>query len=75
MREHKTGGQFSKGWGNQLRMKLWYGGKEVLINKVFDLTHYENIRKTKETITPVVDTVKLCTLKYSIERSQGQRKN
>ena len=49
-------------------MKLWYGGKEVLINKVFDLAHYENIRKTRETITPVVDTVKLCMLKYSIER-------
>ena len=62
-------------------MKLWYRGKKILIIKVFHLTHKyflgENqgsIKKTSETITPIVDTVKLCTSKYSIERSQGQCK-
>ena len=29
-------------------------------NKVFDLTHKGNIKKTREAITPIVDTVKLC---------------
>ena len=29
-------------------MKLWFRGKEVLIKKVFHLTHKENIKKTKE---------------------------
>ena len=37
-----------------------YGGKEVPINKIFDSTHKENIRKAREAITPIVDTLKLC---------------
>ena len=35
-------------------------GKEVPINKVFDSTHKENIKKAREAITPIVDTLKLC---------------
>ena len=31
-------------------MKLWYGGKEILIKKEFDLTHKENIEKNKEAL-------------------------
>ena len=41
----------------------------------FDLTHNENVKKTREAITPIVDAVKLCASKYFIERSQGQCKN
>ena len=37
-----------------------YRGKEVPINKVFDLTHKENIKKAREAITPIADTLKLC---------------
>ena len=37
-----------------------YRGKEVPINKIFDSTHKENIRKAREAITPIVDTLKLC---------------
>ena len=67
--------QWARGWGaNHPWMELWYRGKEVLINKGFDLTHKENIKKTREAITPNVDTVKLCVSKYSIERSQVQKK-
>ena len=58
-------------------MKLWYIRKEILIKKVFYLTHKETIEKIKEAlrkpggaITPMVDTMKLCGSKYSIERSQ-----
>ena len=66
MREHNG--------GDQLWMKLWYRGKDVLINKMFDLTHKENVEKTREATTPIIDTVKLCPSKYSIERSQRQHK-
>ena len=31
-------------------MKLWYRGKEILIKKVFHLTHKENIEKAKEAL-------------------------
>ena len=37
-----------------------YRGKEVPINKVFDSTHKENIKKAREAITPIVDSQKLC---------------
>ena len=37
-----------------------YRSKEVPINKVFDSTHKENIKKAREAITPIVDTLKLC---------------
>ena len=37
-----------------------YRVKEVVINKVFDSTHKENIRKARKAITPIVDTLKLC---------------
>ena len=39
---------------------------------MFDSTHKENNKKTRESITPTVDTTKLCVSKYSIEKSQGQ---
>ena len=58
-------------------MKLWYIRKEILIKKVFYLTHKETIEKIKEAlrkpggaITAIVDNVKLCASKYSIERSK-----
>ena len=38
--------------------------------QVFDPTHKENIKKNRQTITPIVDTKKLCLSKNSIERSQ-----
>ena len=37
-----------------------YSGKKVPINKVFESTHKENIKKAKEAITPIADTLKLC---------------
>ena len=39
---------------------------------MFDLTYKENFKITREAMTPIVDLVKLCTSKYSIERSQRQ---
>ena len=54
-------------------MELWYRNKEVLINKESGLENKENIKKAKEAITPILDTVKLNASKFSIERSQGQR--
>ena len=59
---------FKRG-ANQPRLKLWYRGEEVLIKKVLHLTHKENIKKTREAVTPSVNTVKLCASKYYIERS------
>ena len=41
---------------------------------MFDLIHKENIKKTRETITPIVDTKKVCVSKHSIEISQRQHK-
>ena len=38
---------------------------------MFDSTHKENFNKTRETITPILDTRKLCVWKYSIKKSQG----
>ena len=37
-----------------------YWGKYVPINKVFDSTHKENIKKARAAITPIVDILKLC---------------
>ena len=51
--------------------------EEFLIKKVFHLTHLKNqgnIKKTREAVTPRLDTVKLCASKYYTERSQGQCK-
>ena len=48
-------------------MKLW--------NRIFCLTHKQNIKKTREEITLILDTAKLRVSKYSIDRSQGQWKN
>ena len=48
---------------NQILLTIFldeYSGKEVSINKVFDSTHNENVKKAKEAITPIVDTLKLC---------------
>ena len=42
---------------------------DVLINKTFNLGHYKNIKKIRKTINPIVETVKLCTSKYSTNRS------
>ena len=61
--------------GDYPLLKLWYRGKEVLINKVFYLNYKENIKKTMEAITPIVGTLKLCASKHSIKKSQGQCKN
>ena len=40
-----------------------YRGKKVSINKVFDSTHKESIKKAREGITPIVDSLKLWALK------------
>ena len=45
------------------------------IKERFDLTNKENIKKTKEVVTPSLDNVKLCLSKYYIDRSQGRRKH
>ena len=60
-------------------MKMWCRGEEFLIKKVIHLTHKENIekvkqgsvKKTKEAITSIADTVRLRASQYSIGRSQG----
>ena len=39
-----------------------------------DPTHNENIKKTRETVTPILDTKKLCVSKCSIETSLEQHK-
>ena len=48
------------GDANHPWMKLRDRGKEVIMNKVFDLTLNENIKKIRESITLIVDTMKLC---------------
>ena len=72
--ENTKEGAILKWGGNHPCMKLWYRGKEILLNEVFDLTHKENIRKTKDAITPIANTPKLCALKYYVDRSQRQCK-
>ena len=47
---------------------IWFRGSEILIKKLFQLTHKENIKKTREAVTSSLDTVKLCGSKYYIER-------
>ena len=42
--------------------------EEVLIKKVFHLTHKENIKKAREAVTPRLDTVKRFASEYYIER-------
>ena len=69
---YKRGENFQR--DDQTRMKLWYRCKDVLINKASDSTH-ENIKKGRETITPIVDTKKLSMSKNSTEKSQRQHKN
>ena len=61
--------------GDQLRMKLWYRGKDVLINKIFDLTHEEIVQKTTEAITPITDTVKLYPSNIPLGVHRGSTKN
>ena len=47
----KKRGKFSKEEGtNHPQIKLWYRGKEMLIKKVFHLTHKENIGETMEVL-------------------------
>ena len=68
----QKGGNFQM--EDKTRMKLRYRCKEILINQVSDSTHKDNIMKTRETITPIIGTKKLCVSKYCIERSQSQHK-
>ena len=69
--EHKIQVNFQSesrpGWNHGTELK------EVLINKVFDLGHYKNIKKIRKTINPIVQTVQLCTSKHSTERSKDSR--
>ena len=55
---------------SSLRCKKQISGNSIHIN-----SRKENIKETREAITPIVDTVKLPAAKYFIERSQGQSKN
>ena len=56
-------------WGETKRVKYYlldfykYRRKEVSINKVFDLTHKENIKKAEKANTPIADNLKLCVSK------------
>ena len=56
-------------WGDTKRVKYYlldfykYQRKEVSINKVFDLTHKENIKKAKGANTIIGDNLKLCVSK------------
>ena len=56
-------------WGDTKRVKYYlldfykYQRKEVSINKVFDLTHKENIKKAKRANTIIGDNLKLCVSK------------
>ena len=64
--------QFSKARRTTLGLNY---GTEVLIKKGFHLTHKNNIKKkTRETITLIVDTMKISASKYSTEMLQGQYK-
>ena len=65
--EHKIQGNFqSRG---SLVLNYGIDLNDVLINKMFNLGHYKNIKKIRKTINPIVETVKLCTSKYSTKRS------
>ena len=49
--DHFEEGEILKGRGgmaNHPQMKLWFRGEEVLIKKVFHLTHTENVKEEKE---------------------------
>ena len=49
--DHFEEGAILKGEGkNHPWMKLWYRCEEVLVKKVFHLTHEEKIKKTKEVL-------------------------
>ena len=73
--ERRKSGKFSKEVGtNHPWMKQWQRGKEILIKKVFHLTHTENIEKTKEVLRKL-GRQNSRDSKYSIERLQGQCKN
>ena len=61
------------GGGTQKRGAI-FKGEDHPNNKVFDSTHKKNIKKTREAITPIVDAVKFCASKHSIERSQQPQK-
>ena len=69
--KYKRGENFQR--DDQTGMKLWDRCKDILKSKASDSTH-ENIKKARETITPIVDTKKLCMSKNPTERSQRQHK-
>ena len=45
------------------------------MNKVFNLTHKENIKETREAITPIADTVKLVSQNISLRNHQEKANN
>ena len=45
------------------------------MNKVFDLTHKENIKETREAITPIADTVKLVSQNIYLRSHQEKANN
>ena len=61
--EHKIERNFQS--GGSLGWNYGTEAKEVLINKVFHLRHYKNIKKIGKTINPILETVQLCTSKHS----------
>ena len=61
--KHKIEGNFQS--GGSLGWNYGTEPKEVLINKVFYLGHYKNIKKIGKTINPILETVKLRTSKHS----------
>ena len=77
--QHRKGGQFSKkglGWNYGTDVKKSQETK-CLIQHIKEI-----LKKNRKTVTPIVDTEKLCVFdtkklcvsKYSIERSQRQHK-
>ena len=75
--DHFEEGTILNGGENRPWIKLSNRCEEVVIKKVFHLTHKEHIKKTKEgsikktreAVTPRLDTVKLFASKSYIERS------
>ena len=49
-----------------------YKGREVPVNKMVDSNYKTNVKKAREAIAPIVDTVMLMwASKYSVAGSQG----
>ena len=48
-----------------------YKGREVPVNKMVDSYYKTNVKKAREVIAPIIDTVKLCGCQNIVVWSQG----